>query len=71
MTAKFLYKGKVGRALMGEVLNVIKPLPSCKPAYRRTFLEIKITSYEDKRDKKLVGTCFLVDKNVCQIQEMS
>lgn len=66
MIAKFLYKGKPGRALMGNVLNVID---TGGPKRRERLLEIKITSCEDKRDNRLIGHCFLVNRLICIVEE--
>lgn len=70
MTAKWLYNGKAGRALMGEVVNISKPTSNCKPAYRlsQTFIEVRVTSYESKKDKNKVGKMFLVTRNKCQLE---
>jgi hypothetical protein len=66
MTAKFLYRGKPGRALMGNILNIVD---TGGPKKHQRLLEVKITSYENKKDKKFIGHCFLVDRLVCQVEE--
>ncbi len=70
MTAKWLYNGKVGRALMGEVINISKPGNICKPAYRQsqTFIEVKVTSYESKKDKGKIGKMYLITQDKCQLE---
>lgn len=61
MTAKWLYNKKIGRALMGKVINIIDR-PSGK------LLEIRVTSNESKQDNGKVGSCFLVARKSCIVE---
>ncbi len=65
MTAKWLYNGKKGRALMGEVLNIV-PAMNGKNG---KLVEVRVTSNESKKDNNKIGHCFLVSHVNCTIEE--
>lgn len=62
MTAKWLYNGKVGRTLIGTVLNIV-------PHGKGKAIEVRVTSYENKQDKGKVGNTYLVARANCIIEE--
>jgi len=64
MNAKWLYNGKKGRALIGEVLNIVPAMDGKNDK----LVEVRVTSYESKKDYKKVGTCFLVPYTSCIIE---
>lgn len=65
MIAKWLYNGKKGRALIGTVLNIVPAMDG----KNGKLVEVRVTSNESKRDNGKVGSCFLVSRMNCIIEE--
>lgn len=62
MKAKFLYENRIGHAMAGEILEEMK-----LSVNSISYLIVKISMCESRREIKLIGQKLLVEKSRCEV----